>query len=68
MPVCNTPTNHDLAHFIEQLCEVEQSFSVLIHKSVENCMGQTSLFVEQSGSAFWLILYINYIAEEMDAK
>ncbi len=28
------------------LCEVEQSFSVLIHKSVENYMGEKSLFVE----------------------
>ncbi len=31
-------------------------FSVLIHKSVENYMGQMSLFVERSGSVVCLIL------------
>ncbi len=28
------------------ICEVEQSFFILIHKSVENDMGKKSLFVE----------------------
>ncbi len=60
MPVCHvlyTPTNHDLAQVQISLDnKVERSFSVLIHKSVENDMGQTSLFVERSGSAVCLIL------------
>ncbi len=59
MPVCHvlyTPTNHDLAHVQISLDNnVERSF-VLIHKSVENDMGQKSLFVERSGSAVCLIL------------
>ncbi len=38
------------------ICEVEWLFSVLIHKLVENLMGQTSLIVERSGSAICLIL------------
>ncbi len=38
------------------ICEVERLFSVLIHKLVENYMGLTRLFVEQSGSAVCLIL------------
>ncbi len=33
---------------------VERSFSILIHKSVENYMGQTSLFVERSGSSHFI--------------
>ncbi len=47
MPVChvlyigyNTPTNHDLAQVQISLDNnVERSFSILIHKSVENDMG-----------------------------
>ncbi len=35
---------------------VKRSFSVLIHKSVENDMGQTSSSVERSGSVLCLIL------------
>ncbi len=35
---------------------MEQLFFVLIHKSVENSLGPTNLFVEQSGSAICLIL------------
>ncbi len=46
----------------------EQSFSVLIHKPVENDMGEKSLFVERYGSAVCLIYKSNYVAEEMDAK
>ncbi len=30
-------------------------FSILIHKSIENNMGQTILFVERSGSTICLI-------------
>ncbi len=64
MPFChvlyigyNTPTNHDLAQVQISLDNnVELSFSVLIHKSVENDMGQTSLFVKRSESAVCLIL------------
>ncbi len=53
----NTPTNQDLSQVKISLDNyVERSFSVLIHKSVENDMGQTSLFVERSGSAVCLIL------------
>ncbi len=44
MPVCHvlyTPTNHDLAQVQISLDNnVERSFSVLIHKSVGNDMGQ----------------------------
>ncbi len=38
--------------------KVEQSFSVIIQKSVENYMGPTSLFVERSGSAVCVIWQI----------
>ncbi len=37
---------------------MERAFSILIHKSFENYMGPTSLFVERSGSAICLILSI----------
>ncbi len=39
---------------------MERLFSVLLHKSVENDMGQTSLFLERSGPAVCLI-FINQI-------
>ncbi len=42
-----------------------ESFSVLIHKSFENYIGQ--IFVERSGSAV-SFYKSNYIAEKMDAK
>ncbi len=47
---------HKKFKFHWTICEVERLFSVLIHKSVENYMGQMSLFVERSGSAVCLIL------------
>ncbi len=47
---------HKKFKFHWTICEVERSFSILIHKSVENYMGPMSLFVEQSGSAVCLIL------------
>ncbi len=47
---------HKKFKFHWTICEVEWLFSILIHKSVENDIGQTSLFVECSGSAVCLIL------------
>ncbi len=54
-----TPTNHDLAQEVQISLDNKWSgvvVSVLIHKSVEDYMGPTSLFVERSGSAICLIL------------
>ncbi len=44
--------------------KVEQSFSVIIQKSVENYMGPTSLFVERSGSAVCVIWQIKLHCSE----
>ncbi len=54
----NTQTTHDLAQvkFHWTIMLSGAVIFVLIYKSVENDMGQMSLFVERSGSAVCLIL------------
>ncbi len=72
MPVCHvlyTPTNHDLAQVQISLDNnVERSFSVLIHKSVENDMGPRAYLWSDLDLRFVSFYKSNYIAEKMDAE
>ncbi len=55
------------ANFIAQSFEVEQSFSVLIHKSVENYMDRQGYLWSDLDLRFVSLYKSNYI-EKMDAK
>ncbi len=65
----NTPTNHDLAQVQISLDKnVKWSFSVLIHKSVENYMDRQAYLWSNLDLRFISFYKSNYIAEKMDAK
>ncbi len=65
----NTPTNHDLAQVQISLDKnVKWSFSVLIHKSVENDIDRPVYLWSNLDLRFVSFYKSNYIAEKMDAK